>query len=539
MAERPSQELSAEVLVVGSGIAGLSFALKAARSARVLLLTKKNAAESNTKYAQGGIACVTSAEDSSELHIRDTLEAGAGLCREEVVRKVVQDGPARVAELVELGVRFTERQNGGSREPDLGKEGGHTKRRVLHAGDITGKELERALLSAVRSSPMIEVREDMVAIDLVTSKKLKLPGPNRVLGIYVLDGASQRVLAISARMVVLATGACGKCYLYTTNPAIATGDGVAIAYRAGVAIANMEFIQFHPTCLFHPSAPTFLISEALRGEGGVVVDAQGKEFTRKTDSRGSLAPRDILARAIDEEMKETGAPCVFLDIRSKGAEFLEKRFPAITSTLRGLGIDPAHQPIPVVPAAHYQCGGIPALLDGTTRLPGLLALGEVACTGLHGANRLASNSLLEALVMAHRAAESLPGKLAKIPRADSIPRWKEGKFHDADEMVVITHNWKEIRQLMWDYVGIARTNKRLLRAQSRLRLLLKEVQEFYWNFRVTSDLLELRNLALCAALIVESALRRHESRGLNANADYPKLQKRAKDTVIEPGAHKI
>ena len=535
MAGRPSQEFEPEVVVVGSGIAGLSFALKAAEHARVLLLTKKNAAESNTNYAQGGIACVTSSEDSAALHIRDTVEAGAGLCRESVVREVVQDGPARVAELVALGVKFTERKNGSHQEPDLGKEAGHSKRRVLHAGDITGRELEKALLAAVRASPQIRIREDIVAIDLVTTKKRKMKGPNRVVGLYVLDCATQRVLAISAKVVVLATGGCGKCYLYTTNPGIATGDGVAMAYRAGVAIANMEFVQFHPTCLFHPSAPSFLISEALRGEGGLVVNAKGEDFTKKTDPRGSLAPRDIVARAIDEEMKESGAVCVYLDIRAKGADFLEKRFPAITSTLRGLGIDPAKQPIPVVPAAHYQCGGIPADLNGRTELQGLWALGEVACTGLHGANRLASNSLLEALVMAHRAAESLPLYLKKSVARVSIPEWKEGKAHDADEMVVITHNWKEIRQLMWDYVGIARTTKRLRRAQSRLRLLLEEVQEFYWNFRVTGDLLELRNLALCAALIVESSLARKESRGLNANADYPKLLKTPKDTVIRAG----
>ena len=536
MAGRPSQEFEAEVVVVGSGIAGLSFALKAAEHARVLLLTKKNAAESNTNYAQGGIACVTSSEDSAELHIRDTMESGAGLCRERVVREVVQDGPARVAELVALGVKFTERKNGSQQEPDLGKEAGHSKRRVLHAGDITGRELEKALLAAVRASPQIRVREDIVAIDLVTTKKMKMKGPNRVVGLYVLDCATQRVVAISAKVVVLATGGCGKCYLYTTNPGIATGDGVAMAYRAGVAIANMEFVQFHPTCLFHPSAPSFLISEALRGEGGVVVNAKGEDFTKKTDPRGSLAPRDIVARAIDEEMKESGAVCVYLDIRAKGSDFLEKRFPAITSTLRGLGIDPAKQPIPVVPAAHYQCGGIPAELNGTTELQGLWALGEVACTGLHGANRLASNSLLEALVMAHRAAENLPHYLKKSVARVSIPDWKEGQAHDADEMVVITHNWKEIRQLMWDYVGIARTTKRLRRAQSRLRLLLEEVQEFYWNFRVTGDLLELRNLALCAALIVESSLARKESRGLNANADYSKLLKAPKDTVIRAGS---
>ena len=536
MAGRPSQEFEAEVVVVGSGIAGLSFALKAAEHARVLLLTKKNAAESNTNYAQGGIACVTSSEDSAELHIRDTMESGAGLCRERVVREVVQDGPARVAELVALGVKFTERKNGSRQEPDLGKEAGHSKRRVLHAGDITGRELEKALLAAVRASPQIQVREDIVAIDLVTTKKMKVKGLNRVVGLYVLDCATQKVVAISAKVVVLATGGCGKCYLYTTNPGIATGDGVAMAYRAGVAIANMEFVQFHPTCLFHPSAPSFLISEALRGEGGLVVNAKGEDFTKKTDPRGSLAPRDIVARAIDEEMKESGAVCVYLDIRAKGSDFLEKRFPAITSTLRGLGIDPAKQPIPVVPAAHYQCGGIPAELNGATELQGLWALGEVACTGLHGANRLASNSLLEALVMAHRAAENLPHYLKKSVARVSIPTWKEGRAHDADEMVVITHNWKEIRQLMWDYVGIARTTKRLRRAQSRLRLLLEEVQEFYWNFRVTGDLLELRNLALCAALIVESSLARKESRGLNANADYPKLQKVPKDTVIRAGS---
>ncbi len=531
---RPSRDLTLPVVVVGSGIAGLSFALKATRHAPVLLLTKKNAVESNTNYAQGGIACVTSAEDSYELHVRDTLEAGAGLCREAVVRQVVQEGPARVAELVELGVKFTEREEGGG-GPDLGKEGGHTKRRVLHAGDITGKELERALLAAVRSHPRITVRENMVAIDLITTKKLKRKGPNRVWGLYALDANRNQVEAVAASAVVLATGGCGKCYLYTTNPAIATGDGVAMAYRAGVAVANLEFVQFHPTCLFHPEAQTFLISEALRGEGAVVVNAHGEDFTKKTDPRGSLAPRDIVARAIDEEMKESGSACVYLDIRSRGSEFLGQRFPEITGTLRKLGIDPALQPIPVVPAAHYQCGGVQAKLDGRTRLPGLLALGEVAYTGLHGANRLASNSLLEALVMAHEAAEKLPEALAGSEDGPKLPAWMEGKAHDADELVVITHNWREIRQLMWDYVGIARTTKRLRRAKSRLRLLLQEVQEFYWDFRVTPDLLELRNLALCSALIVESALRRHESRGLNANADYPGLAKQAKDTVIQPG----
>jgi L-aspartate oxidase len=380
-----------------------------------------------------------------------------------------------------------------------------------------------------------------MAIDLITEGRLArrrgelIPHPDRVLGAYVLNTATGAVEAWSARVVVLCTGGAGKVYTYTSNSDVATGDGIAMAWRAGARVANMEFMQFHPTCLYHPHAGNFLISEALRGEGGVLRLRNGEAFMARYDERRELAPRDIVARAIDEEMKESGSACVYLDIRSRGSEFLEQRFPEITGTLRKLGIDPARQPIPVVPAAHYQCGGVQAKLDGRTRLPGLLALGEVAYTGLHGANRLASNSLLEALVMAHEAAEKLPEALAGPEDGPKLPAWKEGQAHDADELVVITHNWREIRQLMWDYVGIARTTKRLRRAKSRLRLLLQEVQEFYWDFRVTPDLLELRNLALCSALIVESALRRQESRGLNANADYPRLAKQAKDTVIQPG----
>jgi L-aspartate oxidase len=415
---------------------------------------------------------------------------------------------------------------------DLGKEAGHSKRRVLHAGDITGKELEKALLAAVRLSRNIMVREDLVAIDLVTSKKLKKSGPNQVKGLYVLESAKQRVLAISARMVVLATGGCGKCYLYTTNPPIATGDGVAIAYRAGVAIANMEFIQFHPTCLFHPTAPTFLISEALRGEGGVVVDAQGKDFTKKRDARGSLAPRDILARAIDEEMKETGAPCVFLDIRSRGAGFLEKRFPAITETLRGLGIDPAKQSIPVVPAAHYQCGGVPAKLDGSTQLQGLLALGEVACTGLHGANRLASNSLLEAMVFSHRSYLHSSKKIQELVFNESVPDWNAAGTTAPKEMILITQSLKELKLLMSDYVGIVRNNERLKRANCRLDLLHEETESLYQKTNVSPQLCELRNMITVAYLIVKSAELRKESRGLHFNTDFPFQGNLLQNTIL-------
>jgi len=521
-----------ETIVLGSGIAGLTFALKAAARGPVAIITKKTRAESNTNYAQGGIACVTSKEDTFEMHVRDTLDAGAGLCREDVVRTIVSEGPERIQELIDLGVRFSEREHAEPGEWDLGKEGGHSKRRILHAADMTGREIERALLHAVDTHPDIQVFENLVAVDLITSSKAGLPGPERCVGIYALDPSLGQVSALSARVVVLATGGCGKVYLYTTNPDIATGDGVAMAFRAGVPVANMEMIQFHPTCLYHPFAKSLLISEALRGEGAVLVDAQGREFMQHYDPRRSLAPRDIVARAIDAEMKKTGASSMFLDITSKSPEFIRQRFPNIHDACGVLGIDITTQPIPVVPAAHYQCGGVMTDQDGATELPGLFAVGEVACTGLHGANRLASNSLLEAVVVSHRASRRAAAEVGQLPASPQLPPWQEGPASHPDELVVVTHNWKEIRQLMWDYVGIVRTNKRLQRAGSRLGFLQNEIQEYYWDFKLTPDLIELRNLALVASIIVASAQRRHESRGLHYTLDYPDLMAQAMDTVL-------
>ncbi len=532
-----------DFIVLGSGIAGLNFALRVAGRGRVAVVTKKNRADSNTNWAQGGIASVTSPEDSFDLHIRDTLEAGAGLCREDVVRTVVEEGPARIRELLELGARFSEReipQSPGQRELDLTREGGHSKRRVLHAADATGAELERTFLRAVGGQPSVTFFEDHLAVDLITSAKLGLTGPNRVLGVYVLDRVRQQVEVFAAPIVVLATGGSGKVYLYTTNPDIATGDGVAMAYRAGLPVANLEFVQFHPTCLYHPQVRNFLITEAVRGEGAVLRGADGNRFMDRYDPRAELAPRDVVARAIDSEMKRTGADCVFLDLTHLKSDFITGHFPTIHSRCRELGIDITRQPIPVVPAAHYQCGGVVATVDGETEIEGLFAIGEVACTGLHGANRLASNSLLEALVCSHRAAARALASTVHQPGA-LIPEWQVGSATDPDELVVVAHNWDEIRRAMWDYVGIVRTTKRLRRAETRLRNLSGEIREFYWNFRVTADLLELRNLATMAELIVACALRRPESRGLQYNLDFPGPDPAwaARDTRIrrgEPGA---
>ncbi len=529
-----------DFLILGSGIAGLSFALNVAPRGRVAIVTKKDRAESNTNYAQGGIASVTSKEDSFALHLKDTLAAGAGLCQERVVRTIVEEGPARIHELIELGMKFSEREapsEDGGRQLDLGREGGHSKRRILHAKDVTGREIERALLAAVAAQPNIEIFENHIAIDLITSQKLGYVGENHCLGAYVFDKNGNRVITFGAPVTLLATGGCGKVYLYTTNPDIATGDGVAMAYRAGAAVANMEFVQFHPTCLYHPKAKSFLISEAVRGEGGILKTLGGQEFMDGFHPLKSLAPRDIVARAIDSEMKKSGADCVHLDITHKPAKFIINRFPNIYQTCLGYGIDITKEPIPVVPAAHYQCGGVVTGVNGETEIAGLYAVGEVACTGLHGANRLASNSLLEALVCAHRAAE----KIVAQPTAKSeltIPLWQSGSATNADELVVVSHNWDEIRRLMWDYVGIVRTNKRLLRAQSRLANLQSEIHEYYWNFIVTADLLELRNIATVAELIVQCALLRPESRGLNYNLDFPGLNPEwaQRDTVARRAA---
>jgi L-aspartate oxidase len=528
-----------DFVVIGSGIAGLSFALKAAKHGSVAVITKRKGADTNTAWAQGGIACVTSDEDTFALHVRDTLEAGAGLCDEAAVRTIITEGPQRIRELVDLGLHFDERDVSGHREFDLGREGGHSKRRVLHVQDVTGKEIEETLLRQLARQSHVDLLENHMAVDLITAGKLGFAAEDRCLGAYVLDEKNSEVETIRSDRIVLATGGCGKVYLYTTNPDIATGDGVAMAWRAGAVIANMEFIQFHPTCLFHSKAKSFLISEAVRGEGGILRNNLGEDFMKRYDPRGSLAPRDIVARAIDEEIKRLGAQCVFLDITHQSPEFIKERFPNIYETCLRFGIDMSKQPIPVVPAAHYQCGGIKTDVNGATSLPGLYAIGEVACTGLHGANRLASNSLLEGLVVAHRACEAMTRDIAVLRKARkvSLPEWESGDVQDVDELVVIYHNWDEIRRLMWDYVGIVRTDKRLQRASARLRNLQQEIHDFYWNFKVSVDLLELRNLATVAAVIVDSALSRKESRGLHFTLDYPETNDRRfrHDTLLGRG----
>ena len=525
-----------DFLVVGGGIAGLSFAIKAARHGSVAVLTKQGAEVSNTSWAQGGVACVMGAEDSFEQHIADTLDAGAGLCHEDVVRMIVEQAPERMEELMEWGVQFDLTAAG---EPVLGREGGHTQRRILHHSDTTGREIAQRLLAKARATEGISFFENHFAIDLITTAKLGYAAEDRCLGLYALQEATGEVITFRSDRVVLATGGSGRVYLYTTNPKIATGDGVAMAWRAGVAISNMEFVQFHPTCLYHPTVKNFLITEAMRGEGGVLIGQDGKEFMEKYDPRKSLAPRDIVARAIDREIKRTGSPCVYLDMTIQSREFLQERFPNIYQTCLDLDIDIAKQPIPVVPAAHYQCGGVRTDIHGRTSLRGLYAIGEVACTGLHGANRLASNSLLEGAVMAHEAIQDVLRKLplrgeheASGLQDHQLPPWKSGNVTDVDELVVIYHNWDEIRRLMWDYVSIVRTSKRLQRAAMRLQNLQREVQEFYWNFKITTPLLELRNLVQVAALIVDSAQQRRESRGLHYTLDYPQSDPNTHDWQI-------
>ncbi|MDC0067105.1 L-aspartate oxidase [Verrucomicrobia bacterium] len=528
-----------DYVVVGTGVSGLSFALRAAQHGRVAVITKRKSENSNTSWAQGGICCVADKEDSFESHITDTIGAGAGLCNKEVVRKIVESAPDAIEDMVNLGVEFDKTSSG---EFELGKEGGHTQRRILHSKDTTGKEISENLISSAKKSEKIDIFEHHFAIDVITKEKLGIKENNEVVGIYVLDETKAKILTFRTKNVILSTGGCGRVYLYTTNPDIATGDGLAMAYRAGAEIANMEFIQFHPTCLYHHELKNFLISEAVRGEGGKLIGKNGKEFMHDYDARGSLAPRDIVARAIDHEIKRTGEPCVYVDISHKSKEYIAGRFPNIYKTCLSVNIDPSNDPIPVVPAAHYQCGGVKTSIDGQTSIKGLYAIGEVACTGLHGANRLASNSLLEGAVMAARAAEHmiLQNKKEKQKFEDlMIPDWTSGEAEDVDELVVIYHNWDEIRRLMWDYVSIVRTNKRLKRAATRLQNLSKEVQEFYWNFKICSELLELRNLVETASLIVRCAQRREESRGLHYTLDFPDIDdsKIVNDTVISLQKH--
>jgi L-aspartate oxidase len=508
-----------DVLVVGSGIAGLTCALECARAGSVVLVTKDRLPESSSRYAQGGIASVWSADDSFEAHIGDTLRAGDGLCHRDVVETVVHEGPGRVRDLIALGTNFDLRGDPEDREYDLGQEGGHSRRRILHATDATGREIIRALTEAVRQEPNIDVRENHLAVDLLLEREAS---PPVCWGAYVLDRATRRVHRFLARTTFLCTGGAGKVYLYTSNPDVATGDGVAIAFRAGAAVANMEFFQFHPTCLYHPAAKSFLVTEALRGEGAILRRPDGEAFMTRYDPRAELAPRDVVARAIDHEMKVHGFECVYLDVTHRDPAFVRARFPTIYETCLRFGVDVTREPIPVVPAAHYCCGGVVADLDGATGVPRLYACGEVACTGLHGANRLASNSLLEALVFAHRAARHASARLREDRRRwPAIPPWDPGRAVDSDESVVVTQNWDEIRRFMWNYVGIVRSDRRLARARQRIALLQEEIRAYYWDFLLTADLAELRNIATVAELIIACASARRESRGLHYTIDHP------------------
>ena len=527
-----------DVLIIGSGLAGMSLALRLAETQKVALLTKHELLDAASAWAQGGIAAVLSDDDSAENHIRDTHIAGAGLCKDDAVRFVVEHGREAVEWLVNQGVPFT-RDDNNHDELHLTREGGHSHRRIVHAADATGSAVQKTLVSQLKSHPNIEVLEHHIAVDLITSKKLKRNNENRCYGAYALNNKTGRVSTVAARFTALATGGAGKVYLYTTNPDVATGDGVAMGWRAGCRVANMEFMQFHPTCLYHPAAKSYLITEAVRGEGGLLKlpdvndkSKAGERFMPDHDERAELAPRDVVARAIDYEMKKRGFDFVYLDISHKPADFLKSHFPNIYEKCLTLGIDITKDAIPIVPAAHYTCGGLVTDLRGRTDVDNLYAIGEVSCTGLHGANRLASNSLLECLVFSEAVVKDIQSSAATtIP---VLPAWDESRVTHADEEVIISHNWDELRRFMWDYVGIVRTDKRLERAMHRINLLKAEIHEYYANFRVSNDLIEMRNLLQTAELIVRCAVERKESRGLHYSADYPQMLDVAKDTVLVP-----
>lgn len=521
-----------DILIIGSGLAGLTLALRTAPHKKVCIISKRGINDTASDWAQGGIAAVLNSDDSIQSHIQDTLIAGAGLCDEAVTRQVVEQGKNTIQWLIDQGVHFTrERDDSGYH---LTREGGHSHRRVIHAADATGHAVQTTLADKVRQHPNITLLEQHIAVDLITTRKFK-PNEgenNTCLGAYVLNNSNGKVVTIAAQHTVLATGGAGKVYLYTTNPDVSTGDGVAMAWRAGCRVANMEFVQFHPTCLFHPHAKSFLISEVVRGEGGLLKLADGSRFMPKHDPREELAPRDVVARAIDFEMKKRGLDCVYLDISHKSLDFIQAHFPNIYRRCLELGMDISKEPIPVVPAAHYSCGGIMTDQHGQTDLHRLYAIGETACTGLHGANRLASNSLLECLVFGLAAAEHLLNQPQEpIP---TLPDWDESRVTDADEEVLITHTWDELRRFMWNYVGIVRTDKRLSRALHRIHMLRDEVHEFYSNFKVSNDLIELRNLLQVSELIVKSAMERKESRGLHFSKDHPNLNAEAIPTVLAP-----
>jgi len=523
---------SYDFLVIGSGAAGLSSAIELSRHGRVLVTSKTAADQCNSAFAQGGIACVIDPADTVEAHVEDTLASGCGMSDPEVVRQIVKGGRERIAELERAGVEF-ERRKGKGNEYDLGQEGGHSHRRILHAGDVTGRAMMQGLITEALANKQIDLQENLLAIDLITTDWIGHPGTNRCVGAYFLDKTVNKIMSIQTTCTVLATGGLGKVYPYTSNPDVATGDGVAMAWRAGLPIRNMEFIQFHPTCLYHPQAKSFLISEAVRGEGAQLLDLRGNAFMEDFDARGSLATRDVTARAIDYVMKKHGDPYVYLDITHQSEAFLRERFPTLYAACLRFGVNMATDRIPVVPAAHYSCGGIVAGIDGATDLPGFYACGEVASTGLHGANRLASNSLLEALVCGHAAAVEIAGIWKSLKDEVSIPPWKFGDAVLSDEAVVVEHDWNEVRTVMWDYVGIVRSDRRLARARSRIRTLREEIKHYYDAYLVTADLLELRNIADVAELIIRSAEQRKESRGLHYMADYPETSPTPADTIIQ------